>query len=189
VAKRADDFAGGMFGTPWPVPRAYAPLQIGNDAVGDAGIDVGLGLAQGPFSLIFAKQRRLLPARQRDRGVQTERGFSGPLGCTEPESFTEAKEAGAETPCSATGGWPLSIGRKPNQAASAAIRPCSREGSLPDGRASDVSGPVIPAMAGGVEPGPDDGGRLRQYSSGSRSVVTERSASVVIQTVAPVGSL
>ncbi len=77
VMPHADDFTCHVSCAQGAVPRAQAVLQVGNDAVSDAGVDVGSGCAHGLFLLGFAKQRRRLPARRRDRGVQAERGFAG----------------------------------------------------------------------------------------------------------------
>jgi len=40
MPQRAGDFAGGVFGVPRPVPQAHPLFDVGNDAVGDAGVDV-----------------------------------------------------------------------------------------------------------------------------------------------------
>jgi len=48
---------GHMFGIQRPVPRAHALHKIGDDAVGDAAVNIGAGFRHSVLSFGLAKQR------------------------------------------------------------------------------------------------------------------------------------
>ncbi len=112
-----------------------------------AGVAIGCGLAHGSYPLLFRKQRAASRGRVSGGDGGGKQASRGP-GCTEPESFTEAEEAGRKPVWGREGAKPLG----PRQAASAA-----KERLLARGIVTRQRGDAALQAAPGaqrVEPGP-----------------------------------
>src|SRR5450759_2693255 len=108
VPQRSCNPTDGMVDIPGPEPRADPLLEIGNDLVGDATIDVTEGAAHGggPFGLDTRRVRRFGSVRMdKPTGPRGDDGWRAPAGTGGPVLGRALRRAGQATAC---GGYPAS---------------------------------------------------------------------------------